>query len=300
MWTAPSWERTFRAWRERYPNPEWCKGLPNDREKEWFVRFVRSSVAPGALIAEIRRFMATDIRPALPTVSVPTLVIADPEGRDDLDPRNSRIVADRIAGSRLVEMELTEPPNWPHWYGPAHGIVREVASFLASVRDEERSFDRALATVMFTDIVGSTERAAELGDRRWHELLERHHAAARAMLARYRGHEVNTTGDGFFATFDGPARAIRCAVALAEAVRALGIEIRAGLHTGEVELAGEDVRGVAVHIGARVGALAGPSEVLVSSTVKDLVAGSGLVFQDAGEHELKGVPDRWRLYRVLA
>jgi class 3 adenylate cyclase len=170
---------------------------------------------------------------------------------------------------------------------------------VSEIREEEATFDRALATVLFTDIVGSTERAADMGDRAWHELVERHHAVVRAMLGRYRGREVDTAGDGFFATFDGPARAIRCANAIVEGVRTLGLEIRAGLHTGEVEIVGDSVRGLAVHIGARVGASAGPGEVVVSQTVKDLVAGSGLAFEDAGEHELKGVPDRWHLYRVI-
>jgi class 3 adenylate cyclase len=150
--------------------------------------------------------------------------------------------------------------------------------------------------VLFTDIVGSTEKACELGDRRWTQLLERHNQVLRAMLARYRGTEVSTAGDGFLATFDGPARAVKCAQGICEAVRPLGLEVRAGCHTGEIELLGADVGGVAVHIGARVAALAGPSEVLVSSTVKDLVAGSGLVFEDRGEHQLKGVPEKWRLY----
>jgi class 3 adenylate cyclase len=156
----------------------------------------------------------------------------------------------------------------------------------------------ALATVLFTDIVGSTERAASVGDASWKTLLERHHEAVRALLGRYRGREIDTAGDGFFALFDGPARGVRCAVAISRAVEALGLEVRAGLHTGEVETMDSKVGGMAVNIGARVGALAGASEVLVSSTVKDLVVGSDLSFEDAGEHELKGVPDRWRLYRV--
>ena len=153
--------------------------------------------------------------------------------------------------------------------------------------------------MLFTDLVGSTDKACELGDRRWAELLERHHQTVRALLARYRGVEVKTTGDGFLATFDGPARAVRCAQGICEAVKPLGLEVRAGCHTGEIELLGADVGGIAVHIGARVGALAGPSEVLVSSTVKDLVAGSGLVFEDRGEHELKGVPGSWHLYSAV-
>jgi class 3 adenylate cyclase len=171
-------------------------------------------------------------------------------------------------------------------------------AFIESVQDEEAALDRMLATVLFTDIVGSTDRACELGDRAWTQLLERHHEVVRAMLARYRGTEVDTAGDGFLATFDGPARAVKCAQAVCEAVRPLGLEVRAGCHTGEIELLGADVGGIAVHIGARVAALAGPFEVLVSSTVKDLVAGSGLAFEDRGEHALKGVPEPWRLYIV--
>ena len=175
-----------------------------------------------------------------------------------------------------------------------------VDRFARDIRDEEAEFDRVLATVLFTAIVGSTERAAALGDRAWRDLAERHHGVVRTILARYRGTEVDTAGDGFFATFDGPARAIRCAQAIREAVRPLGIEVRAGCHTGEVETIDHKVAGLAVNIGSRVAALAGPSEILVSSTVKDLTAGSGLVFEDAGERELKGVPDRWRLYRVAS
>jgi class 3 adenylate cyclase len=168
------------------------------------------------------------------------------------------------------------------------------------IRHEEAALDRVLATVLFTDIVGATTRATELGDLAWKHVIERHHSVVRAMLGRYRGSEVDTAGDGFFATFDGPARGVRCALAIKEAVRPLGLEIRAGLHTGELERPINDkVGGIAVHIGARVGALAGAGEILVSSTVKDLVVGSGLMFEDAGEHELKGVPDRWHLYRVV-
>jgi len=246
------------------------------------------------------RFVETDVRPVLPLVSVPTLVLTDPTGSDDNDPRNGRFVADRIAGARLVEVA---PPrdalSWNHWYGRADGILRETDAFLADVREEQTQLDRVLATVLFTDIVGSTERAAEAGDHGWRQVVERHSAVARAMLARYRGTEVDTAGDGFFATFDGPARAVRCAEAIVEAVKPLGIEVRAGCHTGELETIDGKAGGIAVNIGARIGAQAGPSEVLVSSTVRDLVAGSGLVFEDRG-HELKGVPDRWRLYRVVS
>jgi class 3 adenylate cyclase len=182
--------------------------------------------------------------------------------------------------------------------GDAEAVLRAIESFVDDVRTEEGELSRVLATVMFTDIVGSTGKAAELGDDAWRVLVERHHAIVRSMLGRFRGVEVDTAGDGFFATFDGPARAIRCAQAIEEAVRPLGVEVRAGLHTGECGLIDGKIGGLAVVIGARVGAMAGPSEVLVSQTVKDLVAGSGVRFEDAGEHELKGVPDRWRLFRV--
>ena len=245
--------------------------------------------------------MGTDIRPILPTVTVPTLVIADPGGDEDLNPRAGRLVADRIVGARFVEIPRPEGDlNWPVWYGRGDAILREVAGFIVDLRDEEARFDRVLATVLFTDIVDSTSVAASLGDHEWKDLLERHHTIVRGLLARYRGTEVDTAGDGFLATFDGPARSVRCAQAIGEALRPLGLEIRAGVHTGEVETIDGKVGGMAVVIGARVGALATRSEVLVSQTVKDLTAGSGLVFDDAGEHELKGVPDRWRLYRVVS
>jgi class 3 adenylate cyclase len=238
----------------------------------------------------------TDVRHVLSSVQVPTLVM---HRRDDqmYPVEEGRYIAAHIPGARFIELEGSE--HLP-WGGDSGALVQEIERFLASIRTEEAEFDRVLATVLFTDIVGSTEQAAGAGDRAWHELLERHHATVRAMLVRYHGREVDTAGDGFFATFDGPARAIRCARAIIEAVRVLGIEVRAGLHTGEVNAIGDHVRGIAVHIGARVGEFAGASEVFVSHTVKDLVAGSGLTFEDAGEHELKGVPDRWRLYRVVS
>jgi class 3 adenylate cyclase len=180
--------------------------------------------------------------------------------------------------------------------GDQDEVFAAIEGFVASVRREESVLDRRLATVMFTDLVSSTDKACEVGDACWKDLLEKHNATVRAFLARYLGTEVKTTGDGFLATFDGPARAVKCAQAICAAVKPLGLEVRAGCHTGEIELLGADVGGIAVHIGARVGALAGPSEVLVSSTVKDLVAGSGLVFEDRGEHTLKGVPEKWRIY----
>ena len=231
---------------------------------------------------------------ALPSIHVPTLVIAK-EGDIDFPIDQVREMASRIAGARLVEL-----PGREHlpWVGDPDAIVDEVQRFVVALGEVEAELDRVLATVLFTDVAGSTEKVAELGDRGWKELVEEHHRRVRGQLARYRGVEVDTAGDGFFATFDGPARAVRCARSIVDAVAPLGIEVRAGVHTGEVETIDGKVGGMAVVIGARVGASAGPSEVLVSQTVKDLVAGSGLAFEDAGEHELKGVPDRWRLYRV--
>jgi class 3 adenylate cyclase len=241
-------------------------------------------------MAAERMWFETDLRHVLPVIQAPSLLIYDP--MIQVSPEEEvRYVAQHIPGGAFVAISGT--PDWAEYFD-------HLDRFLASLTHEDAEFDRVLATVLFTDIVGSTEHATDMGDRAWHELLERHHATVRAMLGRFRGREISTAGDGFLATFDGPARAIRCASAIVDAVQTLGLEIRAGLHTGEIELLGDDIRGIAVHIGARVGALAGPNEVLVSQTVKDLVAGSGLVFEDAGEHELKGVPDRWRLYRVVS
>jgi class 3 adenylate cyclase len=207
--------------------------------------------------------------------------------------QHGRYFAEHIPDARYVEL-----PRADHlWWIDGDDILDEVQSFLTGATTAYEP-DRVLATVLFTDIVGSTTRAAELGDRRWRDLVEEHDRLVRSRLERYRGREVKTLGDGFLATFDGPGRAIRCASDLRDGVRALGLELRAGLHTGECELAGEDIRGIAVNIGARVGATASAGEVLVSQTVKDLVAGSGLDFEDRGEHQLKGVPGSWRLYAV--
>ena len=206
-------------------------------------------------------------------------------------------MADRIHGARFISF-----PGVDHlfWVGNQDDLLDETERFVAEVGGAEADLDRVLATVMFTDIVGSTAKAAELGDRGWGDLVERHHGAVRALIGRFRGTEIDTAGDGFFATFDGPARGVRCAQAISGAVRDFGIEIRAGVHTGEVETVVGKIGGFAVNVGARISAIAAPSEVLVSQTVKDLVSGSGLVFEDVGEHELKGVPDRWRLYRVVS
>ena len=257
---------------------------------EWFATIMRVGASPGSAAANQRMCFEIDVRDVLPAIQVPTLVLHREGDRDITAPGS--YMAERIPGSKLVVL-----PGDDHapWFGEVEAELEAIQTFVKGVRHEEAELDRVLATVLFTDIVGSTERATGLGDTAWKDLLERHHAAVRAMIARYRGTEVDTAGDGFLATFDGPARGVKCAQAISEAVLPLGLQIRAGIHTGEVETIDGKVGGIAVHIGARVGALAGPSEVLVSSTVKDLVAGSGLTFADAGEHELKGVPDRWRL-----
>jgi class 3 adenylate cyclase len=237
--------------------------------------------------------MDGDVRDVLPSVRCPTLVLHRPIARDEAGD-----VASRIPGARLVEVPgLVDGYSWVDERANAF-MLDETRRFVGGVGGP-MSVDRVLATVLFTDIVGSTELASELGDREWGRLLEHHNEVLRRVLERYRGSEVATTGDGFLVTFDGPARAVRAALAAGQAVRPLGMEIRAGVHTGEVELADSDVAGIAVHTGARVAALARPSEVLVSSTVKDLVAGSGIEFEERGEHELKGVPGTWRLYAVV-
>jgi len=234
-----------------------------------------------------------DVRDIAASVRVPTLIIHS-EGDMICDVENGRYLAATIPESHYVEL-----PGADHvpWFEPGP-VIGEIREFLTG-RRVALVPDRILATVLFTDIVGSTDRAAHMGDARWRELLELHNAALRSQFERFRGVEVNTAGDGFLATFDGPARAIQCAREIGRQVEALGLEIRAGIHTGEIEHIGDDVGGIAVHIGARIAGLAGASEVLVSRTVKDLVAGSGIEFEDRGEHSLKGVPDEWRIYAVV-
>jgi class 3 adenylate cyclase len=235
--------------------------------------------------------MEIDIRNVLPAIRVPTLVV------HKTDDRAVPVEAGRYLAEHIPDAKLVERPGVDHFpfVGDYEGLVDEVEEFLTGSR-RSREPDRVLATVLFTDIVGSTERAAELGDRSWTELLDEHHRLVRGELERCRGKEVRISGDGFLATFDGPARAIRCALGIRDGVRELGLEIRAGLHTGEIELADTGIEGIAVHIGARIASLAGAGEVLASSTVKDLVVGSGIDFADHGTHDLKGVPGEWRVY----
>jgi class 3 adenylate cyclase len=271
----------------------WAPSVADDAvaQQEW-NRMLVFGGTPATAIAWLRMVQDTDIRHVLPAIRVPTLVMHR-AGDRIMPPQHGRYLAEHIADARYVEL-----PRADHlWWIDGDDILDEVESFLGGAPTASHS-DRALATVMFTDLVGSTTRAAELGDRRWRDLVEAHDKLIRARLERYRGREVKTLGDGFLATFDGPGRAIRCACDVRDGVRSLGLELRAGLHTGECEISGEDIGGIAVNIGARVGAEARAGEVLVSQTVKDLVAGSGLGFEDRGEHELKGVPGSWRLYSV--
>jgi pimeloyl-ACP methyl ester carboxylesterase len=271
----------------------WPSAAAEARVRQWWSRLLRMGTSPGANLALLRMNAEMDVRHVLPAVRVPTLILHS-SGDQALDVRGSRYMAERIPGARCVEL-----PGNDHvpWGADADAILDEIEEFLTGVRHGPEP-DRVLATVLFTDVVGSTEKAAELGDRRWRDLLDSHHALVRRELARFRGTEIDTAGDGVLATFDGPARAVRCAGAIGDVLRPLRLEIRAGLHTGEVELRGERVSGLAVHIGARIAALAGPGETLVSSTVRDLVAGSGLRFVDRGLQPLKGVPGEWRLFAV--
>ncbi len=276
----------------------WCEEeAPSLADDEAFItgfaKALRHGASPGAALEFYDMWYSIDVRAILGEVQAPTLVLRRPDA--DPEPEHARYLVEKIPGAKYQEVRGRD-------YIPMVSHVDELLdaaeAFVRSVRAEQTEIDRVLATVLFTDIVGSTEQAASLGDAAWAELLARHHGTVRALLGRYHGREVDTAGDGFLATFDGPARAIRCAGSLTGAVRDLGIEIRAGLHTGECEMVDGKVSGVAVHIGARVASLAPPGEVLVSSTVKDLVAGSGFIFEDRGVHALKGVPEPWHLFAV--
>ena len=265
----------------------------DQRFRDWWARLLRLAASPAAAIALLRMLDEIDVRPVLPTIRVPTLVLQC-TGDRIVNVENGRYLGRHIPNAKYVELPGAD--HFPY-VGDTDAILAEIEEFLTGARHAPEA-DRVLATVLFTDIVGSTAHAAGMGDQRWRDLLGSYQALVRGELARSRGREVKTLGDGFLATFDGPARAIRCACAIRDSVRPLGIEIRAGLHTGECELMDDDVGGIAVHIGARVASSAAPSEVLVSSTVKDLVAGSGLRFADRGTHHLHGVPGEWRLFAV--
>jgi class 3 adenylate cyclase len=274
-------------------------GMPTagDEEVAALARLIRQSISPGAAEALNRMNVQIDVRPVLPAIRVPTLVLHN-SGDRWVEVERGRDVANRIPGAEFVELPI-EGHMTPAADVPP--LIGEIERFLHAAwdADSNREPDRQLATLLFTDIVDSTSHMAQLGDAGWRELLERHHALVRRELARARGQEVDTAGDGFFAAFDGPARAVRCAMSIVDSVRELGIDVRSGLHTGECELVDGKISGIAVHTGARVAAHAGAGEVLVSSTVKDLVAGSGLEFEDRGVHELKGIPGEWRLYAAV-
>src|SRR4051794_11525198 len=287
-----------------FVNPYWGQGLSaelaapsvaDDPEvRAFFARMERASTRPAFLRQSFLAFIDTDVTDVLGAIQVPTLVLHRKYDRL-VDVRAGRWLAERIPGAKFVEL-----PGSDHnyWFDGTEQIQGEIEEFLLGHR-REREPDRALLTVLFTDIVGSTEKAAELGDARWRELLAEHQQATRAELARHRGREVKTMGDGFLATFDGPARAIRCAQAIIDAAAESGLDVRAGIHTGECELLGDDIGGIAVHVGQRVASLAGAGEVWTSSTVKDLVAGSQIEFEDRGERELKGLSEARRLYAVV-
>ena len=268
-------------------------GPENLVRSEALARLFRASVTPRTAAAQYEYLLRNlDVRQVLPLIQAPTLVLSA-DNPNFMPITHGRYVAEHIEGSKFVAL----PGQDMLIFGQRDRIFDEVAEFLTGTRPPT-DVDRVLVSVLFTDIVGSTERAASLGDQRWRSLLDRHDQIVREQLRIFRGREVNTTGDGFVASFDGPARAIRCGQAIIDATRNLGIELRMGLHTGECEVRGNDLGGLAVHIAARVGSLASPSEVLVSSTVKDLVMGSGIDFEDRGTYELKGVPGSWRLFCV--
>jgi pimeloyl-ACP methyl ester carboxylesterase len=303
---APTFDESLNGIAEvggRWGSREYClevlhKAAPSMADDEslarWWVSYMRLGASPAAAAALYRMNMEIDVREVLSAIRVPTLIL---HRSDDLlvDVRHSRYMAERIPGARYVEL-----PGRDHfaWAGDTERALDELRGFLAGLRDRAEP-DRVLATVLFTDIVGSTARVTELGDMAWRELLSDHNFRVRTQLARFNGREIDTAGDGFFASgFDGPARAIGCACAIVDAAREIGLQLRVGLHTGECELIDDKLGGIAVSIGARVAAQAQPGEVLVSSTVKDLVAGSGIAFTDRGTAELKGVSGEWRLFAV--
>ncbi|MGN6796368.1 MAG: adenylate/guanylate cyclase domain-containing protein [Streptosporangiaceae bacterium] len=283
---------TEKGWGHGVALPGLAPSMAGDEPfKQWFAKMERLGASPGNMLSLLQLHRDVDIRHVLPAIRVPALVMHR-TGDAYREVGHGRYLAAHIPGAKYVEL-----PGRDHlaYVGDQDAVLDEAEEFLTGIRRGPEP-DRVLATILFTDIVGSTERAAEAGDHRWRYLLDRHNTLVRRELDHFRGREVDTAGDGFLATFDGPARAVRCARQIADTVPGLGLELRSGLHTGEIELAGGHIRGIAVHIGARVMSMAGPREVLVSSTVKDLVAGSGIEFADRGEHTLKGVPGKWRIY----
>ena len=299
------WDEEIRTTAPIVGTPEWTSErqqafapstFHDEAARQWWRQWVLTSASPSAVVALRRMNSEIDVRDALPAVRVPTLALYRVGDGDYA--LETRYLAERIPGAELVELP-GEDHGW--WVNPRQ-IGDAIEPFLRRIWESGEwdvvEPDRVLATILFTDIVGSTAKLTELGDRGWKELLQKHHAVVRRQLVRFSGREIDTAGDGFFASFDGPARAIRCACAIADAVHDLGLEVRAGLHTGECEIVDGKVGGIAVHIGARVAVEAAPGEVLASSTVRDIVAGSGITFEARGEHELKGIPGAWRLFAV--
>ncbi len=285
-------EEAERTWGQSTGLEEMAPSRADDPDfQRWWGRYQRFSASPRAAAALLAMNSQVDVRSVLRSITAPTLLLYRVDDKD-VSVQEGRYIAEAIDRSRFVEL-----PGGDHlfWAGDIDQMLDEIEEFVTGARGSDDP-DRRLVTVLFTDIVDSTKNAASLGDSEWRRLLERHHQVVRAELSRWSGVEVGTTGDGFLATFDGPARAIRCALSISTEVKSLGLRVRCGVHTGMVEVVEDDVAGIAVHIGARVGAMASPGEVLVSSTVKDLVAGSGFTFEDRGRHELKGVPDRWQVF----
>jgi len=292
-WLRLPWTREKAQEAARFENPS----LADDPAyAEWWYRYRLMTEGWGHAISSARKYMHTDIRPILPSIHVPVVVLIRPGHPESSWVASGRHLASLIAGAVVDELPGEDSHLWAGDQAPVH---RSVDAFLSDIRREQTELDRMLTTVLFIDVVGSTELLADRGDRGWRDLIERHRATVRSLLARFRGVEVDTAGDGVFATFEGPARAILCAKAISDESATLGLHVRAGVHTGEVEVADGKVAGLAVHIGARISQIAESSEVLVSQTVRDLVVGSGLHFEDRGEHALKGVPDRWRLFRAI-
>jgi pimeloyl-ACP methyl ester carboxylesterase/class 3 adenylate cyclase len=301
-WRDEKWDQVLANIEQHWGTPKgmdlslWAPSFANDPQAvNAAAAYFRSAASPGAVLAVMRMNREIDVRNILPSVRVPTLILHRVDERV-IAVENARYMARHIPGAKLVEL-----PGIDHmpWAGDIEPLIEETEEFLTGTR-HIAEIERVLATILFTDIVESTERAAALGDRKWRELLENYQALVREELGRYRGHEIDTAGDGFLASFDGPARAIRCGAAVRDQARSLGVEIRAGVHTGECEVMGDKLGGIAVHIGARVAGQAAPGEIVVSQTVKDLVAGSGLSFAERGAHTLKGVPGEWRLYAFVA
>jgi pimeloyl-ACP methyl ester carboxylesterase len=305
QWTEEEWDSYLDLVRTSYGTEEFAKTtlkmfipshVDDGRVTSWWTRYWRLSTSRNGNLEIERINRELDIRATIEAIDVPTLILHRTD--DQIEP----VGGSRFIASRMPSAEFVELPGGDHlpWAGDQDVLTNHLEAFVRQVRGSMDVADRVLATVLFTDIVESTQKAATLGDAAWKALLARHDEFARREVERFRGRYVNTTGDGLLATFDGPARAVRCAQAIAEATKPLGLEVRAGCHTGEIELEGDDIRGLAVHIGARVAAKANAPEICVSSTVKDLTAGSGLIFEDMGEHVLKGVPDQWHLFKVVA